>query len=105
VVAYIRGYVEAVRWLYDPTNTSQGCDILERNISLQTPKLTAAIYGRLLEPGGGFFRDGRVDDAGVRRVLRLRSRYAAGHRVLSDPGRYSDASYWEQASQSDAARR
>jgi hypothetical protein len=50
-----------------------------------------------LEPNGGFFRDGRVQEKGVRRVLRLRSRYAAERRILSYPGKYVDHHYWELA--------
>jgi ABC-type nitrate/sulfonate/bicarbonate transport system substrate-binding protein len=98
VVAYIRAYLEAVRWLYDPANKPQACAILERNVAGMTPELAAASYVRLLEPDGGFFRDGRLQEDGVNRVLRLRSRYAAGRRLLTDPGKYFDPDYRELAS-------
>ena len=62
-----------------------------------TPELAAASYPVLLDPGCGFFRDGRVQEKGVRRVLRLRSRYAAERRILSDPSKYFDHHYWELA--------
>jgi ABC-type nitrate/sulfonate/bicarbonate transport system substrate-binding protein len=94
VVAYIRAYVEAVRWLYEPANRSEACDILKRHVSAMTPELAAASYPVLLGASGGFFRDGRVQEEGVRRVLRLRSRYAQERRILSDPGRYFDHHYW-----------
>ncbi len=94
VVAYIRAYVEAVRWLYEPANRSEACDILKRHVSDMTPELAAASYPVLLDPNRGFFRDGRVQEEGVRRVLRLRSRYAAERRILSDPGKYFDHHYW-----------
>jgi ABC-type nitrate/sulfonate/bicarbonate transport system substrate-binding protein len=97
VIAYIRLYLEAVRWLYEPANTSEACDILERNVAAMTPELAAASYPILLDPSGGFFRDGRVQEKGVRRVLCLRSRYAAERRNLSDPSRYVDHHYWELA--------
>jgi ABC-type nitrate/sulfonate/bicarbonate transport system substrate-binding protein len=96
VVAYIRGYLEAVRWLYEPVNRPEACAILACNVAM-TPGLAAASYEVLLAPGGGFFHDGRVREEGVRRVLRLRSRYAAERRVLSDPGKYVDLRYWELA--------
>jgi ABC-type nitrate/sulfonate/bicarbonate transport system substrate-binding protein len=97
VVAYIRGYLEAVRWLYEPANKLEACAILERNVAAMMPDLAVASYQVLLAPGGGFFRDGRVHEEGVRRVLRLRSRYAAERRVLSDPDKYVDLQYWELA--------
>jgi ABC-type nitrate/sulfonate/bicarbonate transport system substrate-binding protein len=98
VVAYIRAYLEGVHWLYEPANKPQACAILARNVAGMTPELAAASHARLLEPHGGFFRDGRLREDGVQRVLSLRSRYAAGRRLLSDPGKYSDPSYWELAS-------
>jgi len=97
VVAYMKGYLAAVGWLYEPANKGEACDILERNVAGMTSEVAAASYLRLLEPGGGFFRDGRVQDEGVRNVLRLRSRYAAERRILSDPGKYVDLHYWELA--------
>ena len=97
LVAYIRGYLQAVRWLYEPANKSKACAILERNVAAMTPELAAASYPILLDPGGGFFRDGRVQEKGVRKVLRLRSRYAAARRILSDPSKYVDLEYCETA--------
>ena len=97
VVAYIRGYLEAVRWLYEPANRSQGCAILERNVAAMTAELAAASYPRLLDQSGGFFRDGQIQEEGVREVLRLRSRYSAGRQVLSDASKYVDLQYWELA--------
>jgi ABC-type nitrate/sulfonate/bicarbonate transport system substrate-binding protein len=97
VVAYIRLYLEAVGWLYDPANKSEACDILKRHVTAMTPDLAAASYPVLLDPSRGFFRDGRVQEDGVRRVLRLRSHYGAERRILNDPSRYFDLHYWELA--------
>ena len=105
VVGYIRAYLEAVGWLYEPANEAEACAILARNVAAMTPELAAASYRRLLDHGSGFFPDGRVRDEGVRRVLRLRSRYAAERRVLSDPGKYVDHYYWERARAGHAANR
>ena len=104
VAGYIRAYLEAVGWLYEPANTSEACDILERSVAAMTPQLVAASYAVLLDPCSGFFRDGRVQEEGVRRVLRLRSRYAAERRVLSDPSKYVDHHYWELARAGTAER-
>jgi len=97
VAAYIRSYLQAVNWLYEPDNRPEACNILTRHVSAMTPELAAASYPVLLDPNRGFFRDGRVDEKGVHRVLRLRSRYAAERRVLSEPSKYFDLHYWELA--------
>jgi ABC-type nitrate/sulfonate/bicarbonate transport system substrate-binding protein len=97
VVAYIRAYVDAVRWLYEPANKPEACAILERNVTGMTPELAAASYPVLLNPSGGFFQDGRIREEGVRKVLRLRSLYAAPPQDLSDPYKYVDLQYWELA--------
>src|SRR5207253_1374300 len=103
VVGYIRAYLEAVRWLYEPANEAEACAILARNLAAMTPELAAASYRRLLDPGSGFFRDGRVRDEGVRRVLVSAFRHAAERRVLSDPSKYVDHQYWELARAGPAA--
>jgi len=97
VVAYIRGYLGAVDWLYQPDNRAEACDILRRNVPGVTKELAALSYPVLLDHERGFFKDGHVRDDGVERVLRLRSRYATERRVLNDPGKYVDMQYWERA--------
>jgi ABC-type nitrate/sulfonate/bicarbonate transport system substrate-binding protein len=105
LVAYIQSYLEAVRWLYDPANRPEACDILQRHVAAMTPDLAAASYPILLDPKAGFFRDGRVLEEGVRRVLRLRSRYAVERRMLNEQGKYFDLQYWERARKPAAASR
>ena len=97
VVAYIRGYLAALRWLCEPANKGEACAILERNVSGMTADLALASYSVLLDPQHGFFRDGLIRDEGVRTVLRLRSRYAAERRSLTDASKYLDLSYLELA--------
>jgi ABC-type nitrate/sulfonate/bicarbonate transport system substrate-binding protein len=97
VGAFIKGYLEAVHWLHEPVNKPEACDILARHVPGITRDLAVASYGAMLGSGGGFFRDGRVHKEGVRKVLSLRSRYAAERRELSDAGKYVDLQYWEAA--------
>jgi ABC-type nitrate/sulfonate/bicarbonate transport system substrate-binding protein len=97
VAAFIRGYVAAICWLFDPVNRSHACEILTRNVPDITTELAGASYSRMLQTGSGFFPDGRLQDAGMEHVLRLRSRYAAGSRRLGDAGKYVDLSYWKAA--------
>jgi ABC-type nitrate/sulfonate/bicarbonate transport system substrate-binding protein len=97
VTAFIRGYVAAICWLFDPVNRSHACEILTRNIPDITTDLAGASYSRMLQSGSGFFPDGRLQDAGMEHVLRLRSRYAGGSKTLGDAGKYVDLSYWKAA--------
>jgi ABC-type nitrate/sulfonate/bicarbonate transport system substrate-binding protein len=97
VAAYIRGYVAAMGWLHDPANAPEACAILDRNVPGMTPDLALASHARMLQPGGGFSLDGRLQDGGVRRVLRLRSHYAAEHRTLDNPDKYTDLRFLERA--------
>jgi hypothetical protein len=61
-----------------------------------TADLAAASYDVMLGPGG-FFCDAGMKEEGVAQVLRLRSRYAAGRRLLSDARKYIDLRYWASA--------
>src|ERR1051326_1147868 len=97
IVAYTRAYVRALVWLHDHANRVEACAILERNVTGMTRELAAASYARMLAQSGGFSRTGRIDDAGARTVLNLRSRYGRGGRKLLDPGKYADFRYWERA--------
>jgi ABC-type nitrate/sulfonate/bicarbonate transport system substrate-binding protein len=97
VTGFIRGYVAAISWLFDPANIPEACAILERNVLGMGADLARASHTRMFAGDGGFFRDGRLDGEGARKVLELRTRYAAQGRTLEDPGKYIDMRYWEQA--------
>ncbi|GAB7524556.1 ABC transporter substrate-binding protein [Paraburkholderia sp. 2C] len=97
VVAFIRAYVEAIDWLYDPKNRDEAIRILMKNVPQMSPELAATTYGELLDPHAGFFRKGRMNVAGIRTVLALRSRYATPHKALTDPSKYYDPAYYRAA--------
>ena len=54
------------------------------------------IYGFLTSPRG-FTPKARLDIAGARKVLELRSEYGQPQKRLSDPARYYDPQYFEAA--------
>ena len=97
IVAYTRAYIRALDWLHVPANRAEACAILERNVAGMTRDLAGASYARMLEQSGGFSRSGRIDEAGARTVLDLRSHYGLSGRKLLDPGKYADFRYWEWA--------
>jgi len=97
VIAFIRGYVQAVDWLYDETNREEAIRILMRNLPEMSPQLAEQTYVELLDPRDGFFRKGAISLDGLRTVLALRSRYAEPKKDLTDPMKYYDPSYSDEA--------
>lgn len=93
VVGYIRAYVAAIAWLYDRANREEAIAVLRNALPHMTQPLAAQTYDELLDPKDGFFRDGRIDLAGLRTVLELRSRYASPATPLGDPAKYFDDDY------------
>jgi ABC-type nitrate/sulfonate/bicarbonate transport system substrate-binding protein len=97
VVSYIRSYIQAVQWLYEPSHMDEACDILLANVPSIPAALARACYTLLLDPVTGFFSDAGIRPDGARAVLDLRSRYSPSRRPLWDPGKYVNLSYWEAA--------
>ena len=93
VIAYIRAYVEAIDWLYHRANREEAVRILRKNVPQMSQDLAERSYDELLDPQDGFFRQGRIDMAGLKTVLELRSRYGKPTKSLDDPTKYYDPSY------------
>jgi ABC-type nitrate/sulfonate/bicarbonate transport system substrate-binding protein len=97
LTGFIGAYVEAVRYILDPANEPGAAEILGRNRPNMTAEATTAAVRQLRSSREGLLPDARLDIAGVRTVLDLRSRFADPPRSLTDPGKYIDLSYWEAA--------
>jgi len=97
VIGYIRAFSEGVDWLYDPRNRDEAVLIFRKNLPNVPEQGAQAAYGVLLAPTGGFQKKAQIDLEGVRTVLALRSKYGAPKKVLSDPARYYDASFYRAA--------
>jgi ABC-type nitrate/sulfonate/bicarbonate transport system substrate-binding protein len=96
VIAFIRGYAQAIDWLYDEANRDEAIMILLNNVQM-SPEIAERTYDELLDPKDGFFRNARVSTAGLRTVLALRSRYADAKKISIDPLKYYDPSYYDAA--------
>jgi ABC-type nitrate/sulfonate/bicarbonate transport system substrate-binding protein len=96
VIAFIRGYAQAIDWLYDKSNRDEAITILLNNVQM-SPEIAERTYDELLDPKDGFFRNARVSAKGLRTVLALRSRYADAKKKLMDPLKYYDPSYYAAA--------
>ena len=97
MIAFIRGYVQAIDWLYNTANREEAVRILEKNVPEISPRLAQQCYEELLDAQDGFPRKGRVNFEGLRTVLALRSRYAEPPKKLADALKYYDPSYYDSA--------
>jgi len=97
LIAFIRAYAQAVDWLYDPKNHDAAIGILTKHVPNISPALAEETYAELLDPHSGFFRKGKMNIAGIRTVLALRTRYAVPHKVLNDPMKYYDPAFYRAA--------
>jgi ABC-type nitrate/sulfonate/bicarbonate transport system substrate-binding protein len=97
LVGYIRGYIAGLDWLYVPANKDAAIAILRKNINTMTPELAEQTCGVLLAPKGGLFQKAKLDVAGIKTVLALRSQYGVPKKTLTDPARYYDLSYYKRA--------
>ncbi|MGA9867848.1 MAG: ABC transporter substrate-binding protein [Acetobacteraceae bacterium] len=97
VIGFIRAYKQAIDWLYDPANRRVAEAILVAHIPAMSFDLAHKTCDILLAPNGGFFRDVTPSLPGIRTVLALRTKYGEPHRDLTDPMRYVDLSYLQEA--------
>lgn len=97
VIGFMRGYRDAMDWLYDRNNRSAAADLLMSNDSSVTPELAQLSLDILLDEKGGFWRDVALDLEGIRTVLALRTRFGVPQKTLTDPLRYVDLELYRKA--------
>lgn len=98
VVGYTRAYVGGLGWLDDRANKAEAIQILRKRIPAMPEELASKTYEVFFAPSGGMDPKAALDLPGMRTVLRLRSKYTG--KELTDPSRYYDLSYYEQAMKS-----
>jgi len=88
VAAYVKSYVAALDWLYDPANRAEAVALYRRNIQGATEAGAQKAYDAMLGGKEGLERKGRIDIAGVQTVLKLRSEFGRPQKNLTDPSKY-----------------
>jgi hypothetical protein len=78
-------------------NRNAACILLTEKVPSIDPKLAASACEVLLAADGGFEPRARLDREGMVAVLSLRSEYGRPQKVLSEPEKYYDSSYYERA--------
>ncbi len=97
VIGFMRGYRDAMDWLYDRSNRAAAADLLMANDASVTPELARLSLDILLDDKGGFWRDLALDIEGIRTVLALRTRFGVPQKTLTDPMPYVDLALHDQA--------
>jgi ABC-type nitrate/sulfonate/bicarbonate transport system substrate-binding protein len=97
VVHFIRAYRDAVRWLLEPSNRTAAQALLLANVPGMSADVARQSCDLLLDPRTGFFPDVALDPRAVASVLALRSRLGDPPRPLTDPDKYLDRRYWQEA--------
>jgi len=94
---FIRAYLDALIWLFDPASRQQAAEVLRAGVPNMTPELASDVCGVFLNPAGGFEPEARVNVAGMQQVLDLRSEYGQPQKKLTEPEKYFDPSYYKAA--------
>ena len=97
VINFIRGHLDAIDWVKDSANKDEACDILARNMPNMKPQAIGPSYAKLLDPKTGLIPECKLDYEGLKTVLELRSQYAPQGIQLTDPDKYLDHSYYQEA--------
>ena len=97
LVSFIRAYVRALDWLGDRNNRDEAVAIYRKYIPQANEVAAGKAWDVLLNGPEGFQKRAKVNTAGVQTVLKLRSEYGQPQKELTDPSRYLDESYYNEA--------
>tara|TARA_R110000787_G_scaffold119616_6_gene230535 strand:- start:385 stop:1314 length:930 start_codon:yes stop_codon:yes gene_type:complete len=96
LVEFIRGFLRGLAFLNDEGNRSDCVDILVKYTKNLTPEAAQGQIRGLLGKNG-FSDRAALDMEGVKTVLELRSAYGEPKKELTDPMKYIDLSFYEEA--------
>ena len=97
LIGYIRSFVAAVDWLYDPANRAEAVAIYQKNIPNSTRETAEKAWEVMLSGKEGFQRRAKIDQDGVRSVVQIRSEFGTPKKQLGDSSRYVDERWYEKA--------
>jgi ABC-type nitrate/sulfonate/bicarbonate transport system substrate-binding protein len=97
LVGFIRAYLAALDWLFEPANKVEAVAILRKYLPAMTEELAQKSYDILVHPTQGFSRRAELDLPGIKTALALRSKYAQPPKPLTNPAKYYDLQYYAKA--------
>lgn len=97
LVGFVRAYIEALDWLYDPANATATQSLLVSKVPNMSKELAAETCSILISTQGGFEPKARLDARGIETVLSLRSEFGRPVKSLVELRKYDDMSYYKRA--------
>jgi len=94
---FIRAYLKGLGWVRNPANREAATALLLERMPEIKPPVAGAVMSSLLSEKSGLTPEARMLMDGVARVLELRTRYVPRDKPLTDPSRYIDLTYYDQA--------
>jgi ABC-type nitrate/sulfonate/bicarbonate transport system substrate-binding protein len=95
-VGYIRAYVGATQWVYQPANHPEAVKIAMARLEVPEP-VAASMIKSLVEGRTALEPKGAVDLEGLKNVIELREQYGQPQKKLGAPEKYFDLSYYKKA--------
>lgn len=96
LMRYIRGYVEATRWCFDPKNRKDCLDLLMKHNGINRSSAEDTLDA-LLDPRNGLHPKAELNLAGITAVLELRAEIGYLMPPVPPAQKYVDLSYYRQA--------
>ncbi|MPZ78231.1 MAG: hypothetical protein GEU77_17105 [Deltaproteobacteria bacterium] len=96
LVRYIRAYIAATRWCFDPSNRRACLDLLKNHSGLDGKRAENTL-ATLLEPDRGLYPDAQLNIPGLAAVLALRAEMDHLKPPLPPAEKYIDLSYYQRA--------
>ena len=97
LIGYIKSYVAAVDWLYNPANRAEAVAIYQKNIPNSTREAADKAWEVMLSGKEGFQRKAKIDPEGIRKVVEIRSEFGTPKKQLGDIARYYDERWYDKA--------
>jgi ABC-type nitrate/sulfonate/bicarbonate transport system substrate-binding protein len=96
LVQYLKAYLEATRWCFDPANRDACLHLLKQHMGLDN-KRGAIALASILDPQHGLYADAALNLPGIAAVLELRAEMEHLTAPLPAVDRYIDLSYYKKA--------
>jgi len=96
LVKYIRAYVDATRWCFDPKHRKACLDLLMKHNGIKLSSAEKALDA-LLDPKNGLYPNAELNLPGVAAVIELRAEMGYLKRPLPPVEKYINLSYYQRA--------
>ncbi len=95
VTSYISAYLQALRWIYNPTHATEVQRVIESEPTLSLDvSIAPGAYAAFVDPQTGFGINAMLDDAGLQQVIELRATYGSFSRLDRDLAHYRDLRWY-----------